>query len=60
MHFSKMIQETQTDKTTVPVQRLDLNWYITHDYQSSSTSIDQDEDSNGSKTKSNNKYTNSE
>jgi hypothetical protein len=31
MHFSKMIQENQTDKTTVRVQRLDLNWYITHD-----------------------------
>ena len=60
MHFSKMIQENQTDMTTVRVQRLDLNWYITHDYQSSSTSIDQDEDSNGPKTKSNNKYTNSE
>ena len=59
MHFSKMIQENQTDMTTVPVQRLDLNWYITYDYQSSSKSIDQDEDSNGPKTKSN-KYTNSE
>jgi len=40
-----MIQENQTDKTTVRVQRLDLNWYITHDYQSSSTSIDLDEHS---------------
>ena len=45
LHFSKMIQENQTDKTTVRVQRLDLNWYITHDYQSSSTSIDLDEHS---------------